>query len=78
MPRTVLATLAALGLCIVLVGCSNEGADAADELGVQQGRRPVAAEKRTPPGPPDGTMVAQEQPGEEPAATGDDQEPDQD
>ena len=61
MSRFVLTMVAVLGLCVVLVGCSNEAADAADELGVKQGRRPVPEQQRKPPGPPDGKLVTEEE-----------------
>jgi hypothetical protein len=68
MSRLVVSTAAVLALaCVSLVGCSNEGADAADELGVQKGRRPVPAEQQKPPGPPDGKLVTEEEASEEPA-----------
>ena len=59
--RFVLSTLTVLALCLVLQGCSNESADAADELGVPKGRRDVPAETRKPPGPPDGKLVSEEE-----------------
>ena len=61
MSRFVVSFGAVLALCLVLAGCSNESAEAADELGVKPGRRDVPAETRKPPGPPDGRLVSEEE-----------------
>jgi hypothetical protein len=59
MKRTV-ATLASRCLLLALSACSNEADSAADDMGVQAGRRPVPAEKRKPPGPPNAQVVTEE------------------
>ncbi len=65
MSRIFASTVVALALCITLAGCSNESADASDDLGVQKGRRPVPATTRQPPGPPDAKLVTEDDGGEE-------------
>ena len=55
-----LLVLFALGATVTLVtGCSEDSSGAADELGVQKGRRPEKSEQRAPPGPGDGGSFEQ-------------------
>ena len=57
-----LASVILAGLPVIMSGCSNASSEAStDELGVQQGRRPVPESKRKPPGPPDGKVVTEEE-----------------
>ncbi len=50
----------ALGATVVLVtGCSDDSSGAADELGIQKGRRPEKTEQRAAPGPGDGGSFEQ-------------------
>ncbi len=65
MKRTLILSIAALGLCCCgLAACGNESEQAASDLGVQEGRRPVPDSKRKPPGPPDPMVVTEEESGQ--------------
>ncbi len=62
MMRTLMLAIATLTLCAALVGCSDEMSEAADELGIQQGLRPVPKTPKPPPGPPQqGILVPAEE-----------------
>ena len=52
MMRTLILAIAILTLCAAPIGCDDDMAEAVDELGIQQGRRPVPETPRTAPGPP--------------------------
>lgn len=56
----------------VLVGCTEESSTQASELGIQEGRRPVKAEKRPPPGPRDGTFQEGAEEDQDTSTTSDD------
>ena len=59
MMRTLMLAIATLTLCAAPIGCSDEMSEAVDELGIQQGRRPVPEAAKPPPGPPQqGALVA--------------------
>ena len=64
-----LLVLFALGAMeVVLTGCQEESSGAAEELGIQKGRRPEKKEQRPPPGPGDGGSFEQgEEAGTEPS-----------
>ncbi len=62
MMRTLMLAIATLTLCAAPIGCSDETSEAVDELGIQQGRRPVTDTPKPPPGPPQqGTLVAEDE-----------------
>ena len=61
MIRNLVLGVALLGVWAVPVGCEGESSSIAQDLGVQEGRRPVPEEKRRPPGPPDGSAAFQTQ-----------------
>ncbi len=61
MMRTLMLAIATLTLCAAPIGCNDEMDEAMDELGVEQGRRPVAENPRPAPGPPQGALVAGEE-----------------
>ncbi len=65
MKRNVILAIAVGGMLSVMIGCQEEATEAADELGVQPGRRPVPEVKRKPPGPPQAELVTEEQPGQD-------------
>ncbi len=59
MMRTLMLAIATLTLCAAPIGCNDEMSEATDELGIQQGRRPVPETQMPPPGPPQqGALVA--------------------
>ena len=62
MMRTLMLAIAALTLCAALTGCSDEMSEVTDELGIQQGLRPVPDTPTQAPGPPQqGTLVAEDE-----------------
>jgi hypothetical protein len=74
MIRNLLLCVVTLGLCAALWSCGNSADSAADEVGVPKGRRPVPAETRKPPGPPDASVVTEEEAMQQSQDTGDDDE----
>ena len=73
MIRSLVLGVALLGVWAVPVGCEDESSSMAQDLGVQEGRRPVPeGEARRPPGPPtDGAAFQTRE--EEAAPSGDDE-----
>ena len=62
MIRTLMLAIATLTLCAAPIGCSDEMSEAVDELGIQQGRRPVPETPSQAPGPPQqGALVGEDE-----------------